>query len=79
MGHTANNNINGGGNGISATDHSHAFAGAFPEVLVTDSTSATHHTNNLYLSGKQATTLSPANPYIFFARCCGTTLGTKFW
>ena len=65
----ANDNMNFGGNGISATDHDHAGQGAFPESLVTDSTAATYHTNWLHeKTSHEASGLSPANPYIFF---CG--------
>ena len=68
-GYTANNALNYGGNGISATDHAHAGAGMFAETLVTDSSAATFHANNLHESNRyMGGSRSTANPYIFF---CG--------
>jgi len=68
-GHTANDNINYGGNGISATDHANAYPGAFDVTLNTDSTAATQHKNYLGEANSfQGQPLSTAFPYIFF---CG--------
>lgn len=73
-GYAANDAINAGGNGVSITTDAHAQPGDFFVPLNTDSSSATHHNNNLHLSGKQASPMSPAMPYIFF---CG--LLTSQW
>ena len=72
QGFTANNAINFGGNGISATDHDHSVPGAVPTSvlsaqLAADSTAFVHN-NNLHESTPQAVMRSSANPYIFL---CG--------